>query len=228
MNTGAASASALLLGMSGAAHCALMCGPLNACVSSAAGRARLHFGRALSYLSLGALVGGFGAGVAAHVTVDVAAQASRALIALTLFLTGLRLFGAGKWLSRSIPESPRITRWMRSVWVNGRSTTSFALRGLVWGFLPCGLVYAALALAASTGSVLGGVVVMGSFALATMPVFALLVVFSSRLRGAFQRPLVQRTAGLLLLLGGLVHLSFLARERGLVIGSERSCCRGRQ
>jgi sulfite exporter TauE/SafE len=41
--------------------------------------------------------------------------------------------------------------------------------GLLWGFLPCGLVYSALATAFAAGSAVAGGVWMAAFALGTLP-----------------------------------------------------------
>jgi sulfite exporter TauE/SafE len=43
------------------------------------------------------------------------------------------------------------------------------LFGMIWGWLPCGLVYTALALAATTGDILHSVLTMLSFGLGTLP-----------------------------------------------------------
>jgi len=52
---------------------------------------------------------------------------------------------------------------------NNNSSSSFLLIGIMNGFLPCGLVYIALAGAISTGNIIDGVLFMMMFGLGTVP-----------------------------------------------------------
>ena len=78
---------------------------------------------------------------------------------------------------------------------------NFAMMGVVNAFLPCGLLVAALGLAAGSGSALGGAAVMGAFGATTVLVFAV----AGKLRP--KRPIPIRglacLAGLLLVLRGM-------------------------
>jgi sulfite exporter TauE/SafE len=71
--------------------------------------------------------------------------------------------------------------------------------GILWGFLPCGLVFAMLVLAASTQTLWGGALTMLAFGLGTIPTllgFGLAAnLLSPQLRGR-----LQSFAGLLILL----------------------------
>jgi uncharacterized protein len=52
---------------------------------------------------------------------------------------------------------------------NGRGAGRSLLIGFLWGWLPCGLVYSTLLLAALSGSALRGAGVMLAFGLGTLP-----------------------------------------------------------
>ena len=57
-----------------------------------------------------------------------------------------------------------------------------ALFGVLWGWLPCGMVYAALLLAASAGGAVEGASVMLAFGAGTLPALLSAGVVASRLR----------------------------------------------
>ncbi len=177
-------------------HCAPMCGPfVLAQVSSnlsRIGAARLcerhrvaqglllpyHFGRITTYAALGALAAGGGAAVGA---LPFARWAPAALL-----LAGALLFAA-QATRRLVPQAAqgrirsarRRMAWMspqgsallarlaqridRSTWRGG------FLLGLLLGFLPCGMLYAALAAAAGSGSAPAGAAAMVAFGLGTAP-----------------------------------------------------------
>lgn len=69
----------------------------------------------------------------------------------------------GRW------RADRVIAWARPLFRNPVGWRGFAL-GLMLGFLPCGLLYAALAAAAATGDVLAAILSMIVFALGTFPV----------------------------------------------------------
>ena len=79
--------------------------------------------------------------------------------------------------------------------------------GVVLGFLPCGLLYGALAAAGGTGSAIDGALAMAAFAVGTVPALVatgwggLLVRRRLRERGRWiAMPLLIGNAGLMLLL----------------------------
>jgi sulfite exporter TauE/SafE len=60
----------------------------------------------------------------------------------------------------------KIWSWVRNLAL-GRGSGAPLLLGTVWAFLPCGLLYSALLVAALTGRILDGALVMALFALGT-------------------------------------------------------------
>ncbi len=175
-------ASALFLaGLLGSAiHCVGMCGPfVIAQVTSglavqptlsrlsAGALAPYHLGRALTYVGLGA-VAGFLSGAVVHTVgfrpVLIVLLVCGAVLMLSQALVQLAalLPAAGRGLA------DRVARIASPLLADTRGFRRFAL-GVLLGFLPCGLLYGALAAAAATASALGGALAMAAFAAGTVP-----------------------------------------------------------
>ena len=67
--------------------------------------------------------------------------------------------------------------------------------GLVWGWLPCGLVYSALIWALSAGGAVQGGLLMLAFGLGTLPNLLLMGAAAARLGQWIRRPVVRWAAG---------------------------------
>ena len=164
--------AALVLGATGSAHCALMCGPL-ACAAggSTSGRPRRraaaawHLGRVASYVLAGALLGAVGHGLTQH-------SATQALRGALPWILAAGLVASALELGRRVPVLPWLGRATRAV---GRlaARLSPSGRGLALGavtpLLPCGLLYGLFLAAAAAGSSRGGALLMGAFALGATP-----------------------------------------------------------
>jgi sulfite exporter TauE/SafE len=176
-------ASAFLAGLAGGAHCAAMCGGLVgiACGRPAADAGRgawwgraigYNAGRIASYALAGALAGGLGAAGLAFRATPLTQQALLAVMSLSLILFALYLAGLAPFV-RAI-ESAGAAIWRRIQPHSRRFLPAdtvpraFGL-GLLWGWLPCGMVYAALIAALATADPWHGALVMGAFGLGTAP-----------------------------------------------------------
>ncbi len=166
---------------SGATHCAGMCAPF--VLAQVPGRAleggvlrRLsgsallpyHAGRVLGYAALGALAGA-GAGLLAGITGLRWLFAALLLVAAALMLAqAAERLG---WHATRLPAAPlpRAIRTRIGALLAAPQGARGVLLGLLLSALPCGAIYAALAAAAATGSALGGVIAMASFAAGTIP-----------------------------------------------------------
>lgn len=209
--------AALLLALAGGGHCAGMCGGIVGALSLApGGRGRplaftlaYHAGRASSYVAAGAIVGALGqAGLALKGTLAVQqtlfAFASAALLAAGLYVAGYapfvrRVEAAGSVLWR------RVEPWSRSL-IPATTPARAAALGLIWGWLPCGMVYGALLLALGTGSAAGGALTMAAFALGTLPSLLAIGLFARRAGSRGTRPLLRRIAGLVIASTGVYGL----------------------
>ena len=202
-----------LVGLLGGTHCVGMCGGIVGALSlgaPAAGRWSLHLaynaGRIASYALAGLLAGALGAaslGLDGVVPVRLALYllANLMLIALGVYLLGatraLALTErAGQWLWQRLQPLTRRFLPARTV------AQAFPL-GLLWGWLPCGLVYSALATALTAGSPQGGAALMLAFGLGTLPNLLLAGILLARLNEFVRRPAVRLCSGLLVLGFGL-------------------------
>jgi sulfite exporter TauE/SafE len=157
---------ALIAGLTGSLHCAVMCGPL-ACAG--AGRSRSaalgwQLGRLASYSLLGTLLGATGS-----VALQTFAQGARPvlpwLMAAGLIATALEL---GRLL-RPLPGVRHVSSWLARAGARLAPPLRAGALGAATPFLPCGLVYGISLSALAAGSALGGLAVMGAFALGATP-----------------------------------------------------------
>lgn len=174
-----------------------------------------HAGRLTTYAGLGALAASLGAAAGR--------QPWFGALSAALLLTGALLFllhAAGRlWpsLRRGLPALERAPRgWAklfgaatrridRTRWSGG------LLLGLALGFLPCGLIYAALAIAAAAGDAAHGALAMLAFGLGTVPTLVS-VGLAGHLAGRRWYRLPQRLAPAIML-GNAALLLLLAWER---------------
>jgi sulfite exporter TauE/SafE len=183
---------AAIAGLLGGVHCAAMCGGIVAAVCGTGGgdmpwrkTYAYNFGRIASYVAAGAIVGGLGqAGLAwrgdAMLRQALMMGAGIALILLALFMAGwsplVRVMeAAGARLWRYLQP------WTRRFLPVNTIPRALGL-GALWGWLPCGMVYAVLLTAASTGDARDGALVMAAFGLGTLPNLLAVAVFAHRLQ----------------------------------------------
>ena len=134
------------------------------------------------------------------------------LVALGLYLIGMSgalafTERAGQMLWRHLQP---LTRRFLPVRGPGQA---FPL-GMLWGWLPCGLVYSALASALTAGSAGRGALMMLAFGLGTLPNLLLAGLVLARLNEFVRRPVVRTISGLLVLGFGLYGFFGLARLSG--------------
>ncbi len=209
----------LLIGLLGGTHCVGMCGGIVGALSfGGPSSITLHLaynaGRLFSYCVAGALAGALGeAGIALSgqlpIRLVLSLPANLMLIAL-----GCYLMGAG-W-ALALPErlGQRLWRRLQPMTRNylpaRRVAQAFPL-GLLWGWLPCGLVYTALANALVSGSALHGSGMMLAFGVGTLPNLLLAGLLASRLHAYTRLPAVRMLSGSIILCFGIWGLFSSAR-----------------
>ena len=164
--------TSLLMGLAGGPHCIAMCGAACAGIGQAAGErknsAMLSFqlGRIIGYSSLGALAAASMQGLGWLTVQSAALRPVWTLFHVATAVLGLLLLWKAQqpvWMERAgkaIWQRARALAW-------GRGRGLPLLIGTLWTFLPCGLLYSALLVAALTNSALEGALVMSLFALGT-------------------------------------------------------------
>jgi hypothetical protein len=83
--------------------------------------------------------------------------------------------------------------------------------GLVWGWLPCGLVYSVLVWAIAAGGAAQGALLLLSFGLGTLPALLAMGAAAATLAGFVRRPAVRYVAGALVILFGLYEIGLAVR-----------------
>jgi sulfite exporter TauE/SafE len=167
--------TALIMGLAGGPHCVAMCGAACAGMGQVAGvhqnRALLSFqaGRWLGYSLMGGLAA-LSVQALGWLTVESAAlRPVWSMLHVAAVVLGLLLVWQAKqpvWLDQSAQQLWGKIRRFKGNSVKGNSGKFAPLVvGMLWAFMPCGLLYSALMVAALTGNVLDGALTMACFAL---------------------------------------------------------------
>jgi uncharacterized protein len=220
-----------LAGFAGSFHCIGMCGGF-ACALGADPRGAgatsvrhvlYNAGRLTTYCFLGGLAGGLGQAICTFLglrrdlgttflsaSLDAGQRALAVVAGLLMIIMALSFFGLRGWhrATNSFGGSTLVISLRRLL-----STPGYAAPlafGVLNGFLPCPLVYAMVAQAASTVNVLSGILTMAVFGLGTFP--AMLAM------GGFGRLLAPRwrTRGVRLAGGFILALGLVTLGRGIV------------
>jgi sulfite exporter TauE/SafE len=215
---------AALLGIASTLHCLGMCGSIIGALSLGLpaevrrDRRRLltyvvayNLGRIASYALAGAVAGGLSAALFQVMSPRYGHSILECLAAALMLAMGLYLAG---WF----PRLARLERLGAPLWrrlepvgrrlLPVRSPAQALLFGMIWGWLPCGLVYSLLIWTASAGSAARGSMYMLAFGLGTLPMVM--------------------TAGIFI--GSLVYLmrriSHMEWPGGIRLGPDGAGCRG--
>jgi len=212
--------AAFVAGFFGSTHCIAMCGAIVVLFESQTTneekrrrflqRVCYNAGRLGFYMLLGIVAGATGAILVKAAGVASGLMILRVLAAILVIAIGLNLMfnwnmtrfleqsGAGIWRRLS-----PLLRHFLPLSTPGRAIGA----GFLWGALPCGLVYSAVAMAATSGSALGGSLVMLVFWLGTVPALLLAGTFAHKISEWRSLRSFRRFAGAAMILIGLVALA---------------------
>jgi sulfite exporter TauE/SafE len=214
--TSALLAALFFAGLLGGLHCAGMCGALfHAAAPAGPRRMRillaLHGGRLASYAALGTAVAAIGGGAVQNdgwrpLQIVLFGLANMILLGVALDLLGWR-----RLLSYIESAGGRLWRHLLPLLrplLPPPTPAHAALLGLAWAAMPCGLVYAALALAMLAADAVSGAALMLAFGLGTLPnLIAVDLALARARRGG--TPRIGRIAAGIALIGlagyGLAH-----------------------
>lgn len=207
---------ALGLSLGGSLHCMGMCGGFALMANAGAGRIGLRWpfvayvaGKASAYALMGLLAGSLGATLSLFRSGGMILSwvAGLAMLAVGGHLLGWRGFG---WISAPVASGGFVSR-MASLIKRDGSAARFGM-GLLNGWLPCGLVYAALAMAVGQGSAQGAAGFMAVFGLGTIPSLWLAAQLTGLLSPDWKKKLARLSGWLVVLFG----LYTIARGSGLM------------
>ena len=161
------------LGLASSLHCLGMCGPIVLSYGVAlrgpklAAHAAYNAGRILTYMLLGALAGTAGRGIGLLGQLAGLASGARIFAGAAMIFAGVLMIGLIP--SNSLVQIGKLrppTQILSPLLLGSRARHKFFL-GLMLGFLPCGLIYAALLKALDSGGAVAGALTMLAFGLGT-------------------------------------------------------------
>jgi sulfite exporter TauE/SafE len=208
-------ASAFILGLFSTVHCVGMCGGIIGALGlslpdNIRQRRQRHvffislynLGRILSYSFAGLVVGYIGAEAAAYTDMSGGPSILRYTGVVLMIAIGLYLAG---WL----PQLSKVERIGVPLWkllepmgrklVPVNTMPRALLYGLVWGWLPCGMVYFVLVWALTSGSAAQGALTMAAFGLGTLPSMIAAGVAMSSLKRFTQMKTVRQLVGVVVI-----------------------------
>lgn len=233
--------AAFLAGLFGSVHCIGMCGGFvglmnqanptsqskNPGLRSLAYWLLTNIGRIGSYGFAGMVAGTIGGAAVGvfdpnHIQNIGLMLAGGFMVALGLYLAGwwqgllvLEKLGGGAWKKIQPVFSRLLTQrgWQKSL-----------LTGLVWGWLPCGLVYSMLVWSMTIATPLGGASIMLAFGLGTLPMLIGLGALSSKINSLRQNKQVRQSVGALIIAFGLLTLLGVVRPFHVPLFSNPVMC----
>ena len=210
--------AALLTGLLGSAHCLGMCAGIsglfavNAEISTLRRQLPMaiayNAGRVLTYALLGAIVATFGG-----ILVDARPTLARPILLITgtvIILIGLQV--AFNWRLLNPLERMGAVLWQKLApvakhFVPVTSVPRAMGLGLLWGWLPCGLVYSVLLIAATSAAPLAGATTMVAFGIGTMPAMVLTGVGAAQLSAFMRRRAARLGLGLVIVALGVLTVA---------------------
>lgn len=211
--------TAFVLGIMGSFHCLGMCGPIvlalpgqySATQKFLFSRLLYNFGRTITYAFMGLIIGSLGS------VISFTGLQRPVSIALGLIII-IGVITPREFIEKVSPFNflQTVTSKLKFLWGRLFTTSSYSgmlSLGILNGFLPCGLVYMALAGALSTDTVTGAVSYMVLFGLGTIPML-LAVAIAGNVLGIKTRRFVTRLFPYMAILIGVL---FILRGLGLGI-----------
>ncbi len=210
--------SALLMGLIGSTHCIGMCGGIISTFSTNFnGKSNnqpfsiqlfYNLGRISSYSLFGLLVGLF------------SSQLMQMLPnphTFSMKIAGIFFILLGLYISQLLNSFKYLERAGQKLWIKiepfgreylpAQNNWSALKLGLVWGWLPCGLVYSALALSVTQINPLHSALTMFAFGLGTLPTLLLIGHFAHNVKTILQNKSVRYALGLILIIYGISQIA---------------------
>ncbi|HID44964.1 MAG TPA: sulfite exporter TauE/SafE family protein [Chromatiaceae bacterium] len=213
---------AFLMGLFGALHCVGMCGSIMGVLTFSLPEeirkdplqlmgylSYYSLGRILSYTLAGTLAGAFGAGLLFRISPQYGHT-------ILLLMATILMIAVGLYLAGWFPAFAHIEKAGAPIWRKlepiGRKLLPVStpwqalLYGLIWGWLPCGLVYSALFIAIGQGGMMQGGLFMLLFGTGTLPAVMATGIFAEHVMRFSRNPKLRMIAGILLIVFALTGL----------------------
>ncbi len=220
MTPEAALLAGFLAGLFGSTHCLGMCGGIAGMLHAQLPGEKpwlaggFHAGRITSYLIIGLIATGIGL-LPATLMPDYAPMVMRILLGIMLVAMAVYIAVPGRFRDVAGELAAPLTRRLTPLFARFLPVKSFdnALGlGLLWGLLPCGLLYSVVAAAVLLADPLATTAMIVAFGIGTIPLLLGTGLAALKFRSAINR------RGLRLLAAGLVALSGLLVALGPWLG----------
>ncbi|HID49704.1 MAG TPA: sulfite exporter TauE/SafE family protein [Chromatiales bacterium] len=213
--------TAFLVGLLGGVHCVGMCGGIVGALSSGLPTDRqrparswpwllaYNLARITSYTLAGILLGGISGLALQWVAINQLQQSLLLLTGIVMVLLGLYIGGWWRILLRVEQAGSLLWRRIEPLGrrlMPVRTLPQAFLLGLIWGWLPCGLVYSVLIWAIATGDALQGGLLLLSFGLGTLPNLLAMGLFATSLQRGLQQAWVRWLAGGVIVAFGMLQI----------------------
>jgi uncharacterized protein len=190
--------TAFIMGLLGSFHCVGMCAPIALALplthqtrwNLLKSRILYNLGRIFTYSLLGAIIGLLGRGL-----VLTGSQQWLSIVIGSLILVLMFMPHSISQKLNVLPTLARFTQKIKKQFTHlfrQKTDFSYFLIGLFNGFLPCGLVYLAMAGALATGSWADGVLYMALFGLGTFPMMLAVAIAGNFIKPTFRTLVYKR------------------------------------
>jgi sulfite exporter TauE/SafE len=220
MNEAISLIGAVTAGLLGGVHCVGMCGGIVGALSIASPAAKpaarlpmllsYNSGRLISYGVAGGLFGALGQLSLPLQQVQLMQSVLAVVAGLMMLLLGLYIGGWSRLLRHVEAVGGYFWRRIEPLGRNllpVRNPLQGLLLGILWGWLPCGLVYSMLIWALASGSALNGALLLLAFGVGTLPNLLATGLLANRFVSFVQQPRMRTVAGLMLIAFGFYTLS---------------------
>ncbi len=232
--------AAFIAGLFGSVHCMGMCGGFVGLIGQQLNpKQKTSFlsalpfwlatngGRLFSYAIAGTIAGTIG-GAAVGVFNPKYVQ-NIGLMLSGSFMVALGLYLAGWWQGLLALEKLGGGLWKRlqpfmSKLLTGSGIKKAALTGVIWGWLPCGLVYSMLIWAMTIATPLGGASIMLAFGAGTLPMLIGMGALSGKLNAIRQNKTVRQALGAMIIGFGLLTLLGVVKPFHVPMFSNPAMC----
>jgi sulfite exporter TauE/SafE len=207
--------AAFIVGLLGSGHCVGMCGSLaSALLTGNTERSflrslALSVGRCSSYAIAGALVATAALSLSSLLAIKQVIVGFQLLAGVMVILAGL--YVAGWYMGLSRLESLGKGIWLKLQPIARRCLPINSMKsafgyGLIWGWLPCGLVYSTLTWTLSAGSAVQGAAIMLAFGCGTLPAMVAVGTFAEQIKRMLKNKNLRCLFGIIVISLGLLTI----------------------
>jgi len=210
--------SAFIIGLLGSGHCMGMCGGITTMLTSAIGNQQqsnnykiigYNLGRISSYSVIGAIAGFTGS--LAIKTIGLPILSLKLFAGCFLILLGLYIGQWLMWLTQLEHIGKQLWQIIYPFTKHLIPVTNIKkaiFLGILWGWLPCGLVYSTLTWSMASGSAINGALIMLFFGIGTLPALLGMSFGVLKMQRVFKNNYIRKSIAILLIIYGIYTLKF--------------------